>query len=1115
MGLKENASVAFAITLTLLALVSFPVQAAPTYISQHFQVYDSAGAGATYSQSVASALESALNTLQQQGVRLAPPCSGYLYTVNITSLPSGEGGYTSWQYSYDTTTGKIQNSCILGIMVASGLSGSTLTHVAYHEMNHVAQVAYITYKIIIDSYPWYIEANAEGIAGALLKSCGFEPYYFQASLYSKNPYSFSGAAAQCYGLGAFYNWLVSSGYATMASAFSNSFSGSTVISDWINSAYIRFLISLARGVQMCGTTYQPAFQEVTLSTKGWSTQVSLEGLSASYFKLNMPSPGVVSISVSGSPISNLLLNKSFYTSNTTLLFALVNPSTSQATYQVTVSYAPPLQAEIRGGVFHPASGQLELSLYVSYAGSPVSGSIKVNGSSVQASSGQAAIALQDITWRAYTLIVEYSGESTTVFLSLQRPSAALLTQAPLYVTPTAYGAITVKVTNPNQVAVQASVKILPPVVNNQSIFEFTSYPQDLTLPSGDSIINIGFKAAGQPGASTGTVILELAPSDEIDLPFPVRPASLKILEAVYSSVNKTTSLKVEIQPISTWVRVRIPGLSGETPVPLSTYYVGVVRVSLPGYQIALSAAPLLVAPKWVLANVTATLSTVESCPDYPVSFYVQTWVNASYLGGVSFSCSSHAQISSLLNLSATALGRATLVANNNPSWTATLQVTPPVIQWKLLEWRVTDNGSLVTMLVNVSGPHTYLVLNEKVANGSITVRKALAKPQTSLEVDTGFKVLVVEMPKISLKIKAPEVVIYPGTIPVTLVFNTSAYLDASFDILLDSHKIMTVKAAGSGEQEASISLKPDTPGEHIVSVKSWFTENSSKVYYVQVKQVKISSDPFRLIGEKASVSIVVSASPPLPLPVNVSLAGCEMRTLKVRGNSTLTLGYNHPCTLTIKANLLNLSDSSQLRWDTLNLKLEEVLGWIGASPLVAAGAVRGAAFFSNGSRVPAEVLVNGLERYTVSSLGEYAFNLTVQYLGSRNSTLVKAYLVPRDLYLGLLKAAENLGSPPSLEKKLQLAVLTGRWDEVATALEVYNNTSMLGGRDPIAALAYWFLRRWSEEGNPGDLNLAVWLVQNRLWLYVAAAATTGLFLCRRYLGRSIRRSSHLSASGGS
>ena len=1125
MGLSGRSLILLVILILILAFATRVSFSAPTYSSQNFDVYDNAGAGSAYAQSVANAFEAARSALVNRGVGLSPPCNGNKYAVYIQSLSGSEAGLTTWQYSYDPNTGKILSTCIVDIKIAPGLSQSVLTHTAYHEMNHVAQLAYVQYKNVLESYPWYVEASAEGVAGALSGICGWEPSYFlQYNLYTTNPYSFSNAAPQSYAYGAFYNWVISSGYAGAATSFSASFSGSSVISDWINSAYTSFLLALAKGVQICGTTYRPSYQQVTLAPSGWSTQFSLDGLSAKYFTISLPSPGLVTISTTGTLRSNLALNQPFYVSNGSLILALVNPSLSQANYQVSITFSPPLTAEIRDGVFNPIDRTLQLRLYVTYAGKPVDGAVLVNGTTLTASSGYVDLTLQGVSWGVYPLSIEYSGEKTTITVSVEKPSLQLVTPTPLYLSSSAYGSIITRVINPNKFKVLASLKVVEPKVDNQSILVYTNVPQSLTLQPGATEVRIEFKTVGSISRASGKIILQLDPANNVEASLPVEPASLAVTLASYNSESDKTIVSVIIQPLSLQTQVQISGFSGSVAVPYATYYVGVVTVDLPRYTVTLTASPKIVAPRWLLASVNATVFT-SSCPAYPVEYEVTVRVNSSIIGVSKFQCGSKPQLSTDLNFTLNQLNDIILIANGNPSWSTRVAVKPPRIAWRILEWRVLDNGSLVRLLVNVSGPHKYLVLGHQVYNGSITLETFLPAPEKQLRVDIGFETLRTVMPNVTLSLRTPEVAIYPTRVKSTLIVNTSSYLDAFLEVLLDGTQVKKIRITGSGSIMKELELEPEAPGEHAVTVSSWFAEESRKFFYVRVEKITVNAPPLRLIGAKAETKIIINSHPPLPLPINVSLKGCEEKTFQLHGNSSLTLSFDKVCSLRLTASILNYTAATTITWDKINLGLEEVLGFIDSTAIIPTGAVSGYAVFANGTRIPAPVKVNGQENYTIAQLGKAVLTLSVEYMGCSNSTSLEVFLVPKDTYLRSLGMVNALGRPRALDEQLRLAVVSGNWKTINSALEVYEKSSeATAAYDPLRLLSRWLLEKWASEGDPSLLALSEWITRNEVPLYAVMGtilAATILLLKKKFRrktsmkGRELGQEDHNASAAGS
>ncbi|MEM2616663.1 MAG: hypothetical protein QXL64_03975, partial [Thermofilaceae archaeon] len=95
----------------LLAFIAAVALAQPSYVSQHFEVYDYANAGESYLKAVATAMESALEAVVGRGGSVARPCSGSRYTVNVVRISGGERGFTEYQLVFDSA-GQVKDACI-------------------------------------------------------------------------------------------------------------------------------------------------------------------------------------------------------------------------------------------------------------------------------------------------------------------------------------------------------------------------------------------------------------------------------------------------------------------------------------------------------------------------------------------------------------------------------------------------------------------------------------------------------------------------------------------------------------------------------------------------------------------------------------------------------------------------------------------------------------------------------------------------------------------------------------------------------------------------------------------------------------------------------------------
>lgn len=903
----------------LLVAVSLNAAAQPTYSSTHFDVYDKAGAGAAYAQSVASALESAYSSLDNSGSSLAPSCSGPRYNVTIVSL-SGEGGEVRTSFIYDSSSGAIKSACVSYILIAPGLSDSTLRHVAFHEMVHVSQASYYRYVSVVQSYPWYVEASAEGISSSLSGVCGWEPSYFSYSLYSASPYGYSDGSSQCYAYGAFYYWLISSGTASVPGALSGSLSGSSANSDWVNSNYVSYLIALAKGVSVCGRTYYPGYQAVTLSSGSWSAQVTLSGLSASYYKFSLPGSGVVIISVSGNARSNLLLNQPFHVSNSSLILALANPSTSSSTFQVSVRFSPSLLARVTGGVYNPLTGTISLQLYVTYADQPITGTVTVNGVSVQASDGQATVTLSNVSWGTLHLAISYSGESTSLDVALSKPSISLATRTPLYLTSSGYGSIVLAVTNPNQVSIETLASASPPLSGGTPILIFQEQRRKVSIPPGSSSVWFSFAVNGTVSPGESYIYLHTGVSERLSASFRIEPATISITNATYYAPQDKTVARLTIRPVSVTQCVEVKGISGTVPVNLSTYVVGTVTVSVPPPAVSLQASPEVVAPSWFTANVRVTSTSGGSCPSFPVEYRLEFLVNGTSIGSALYKCGESVVVASRLNCSRGSGDIYTLVVNSNPAWGARVRVTPPQIQVSLRSWTVMDNGSVVEVGISVRGPHRYYVLGRLVSNESFTLASQLKPGENVLAVDTGFERGEVRMPPIILKLHVPEVVQPPSQVNYSVEISTNARVKAGVTVRLNGTIIgRALFDPASNLTRFQLGVLPEKPGTYILRAEAWFASCETSFLYVTVSGVKVSAERFRAVGAGTSVTVHLFVHPRASVSVNVTVRGCGFdESRKVPANTTLNFAPGKPCALVVKAQALNHTSQTVVVWDYLS-----------------------------------------------------------------------------------------------------------------------------------------------------------------------------------------------------
>jgi hypothetical protein len=1075
--------------LAVLALAAARLAASqPAYASQLFEVYDHAGAGSEYAAAVATALEEAYAAFKGSGVALAPPCSGPRYAVHVVELAGGEGGLVRWQLTSEG--GLVKGACVVWVNITKGLDAQQLKHVAYHEVAHIAQAAYYRYEAVALAYPWYVEASAEGLASALSGVCGWEPQYFSYKLYGYNPYSFSGPSSQSYALSAFYYWVAGSGYASPRDALSGSLSGASVVSDWVNEAYASFLLALARGLEVCGSRYAPSFVDVYLPRGSWSAEVKLDGLSAAYFRVSVPAPGPVLIAAPGGLRSNLLLNRPFRTENTTLLLALVNPSLNPVSGTVTVSYTPPFEAALAGGVFDPASGRLEVVLRLLFAGQPVEGTVYVNGTAVEASSGYARAALSAPGWGSYTVAVHYLGETAYVKVRVAQPAAELETATPLYLSGSGRGELVVRLRNAGDVAVKLRAgAVAPPFLRVAQL--------ELEAPPGESRLNLSFSVVGPVEAAGGEVRLSLGPSS-LALPFSVVPSNLTVLEASYDAGANATSVAAAVEPLGLRLTARVQGLSGDAWFKLSTYYVGRASVSLPPPRVNLSAKPILVAPSWVLLAVNATVSAGGACPAYPASYRVPVAVNGTPLGTASLRCGELAALGALLN--ATYGPRAAVVLAERAGAALEVPVPLPELEARAVDWLLSDEGGRVRVEVSVRGPCRYLVMGRELANSTLVLEERLGAGAAELVVDTGFGRFALSAPPTSLELEAPRVADARKPLKLAVVLRTQARVNASAQLLLNgtpAAEVRLAKGAG-GWARYELEVQPPGPALYNVTVRAWFASASASVAYVLARGLELAAPPFALLNRSAEVRVALRAEPPLKLPVNVTVEGCGRSSFQVEANSSFTLSYAEPCTARVLASFLDLTARAEIRWDALSLIPERYLGALRGGFVVPNGTISFTARFSNGSPAPAKVEVEGLPSFTARKPGSYALRVRAEYAGQVNETLVTVYAVPEALYRRALSALAELGEAPHLKGALERAVVSGEWgkvEEFANAYELAGARARYGL--PAALIAKRLAERWAAAGDEGALSAAETLLAVEIPLYLAAAALAAALIRRR------------------
>lgn len=1072
----------------LLAFIAALALARPSFVSQHFEVYDYAGAGESYLRAVADKMESALAAVINRGASLAQPCSGGRYVVNIVRLSGGEMGFTKYSLAVDSA-GRVKEACIVWVNLSASLSETMLRAAAYHEIVHVAQASYFRYASVAQSRPWYIEASAEGFGSALSGVCVWAPYYFVYGLYRYNPYRFTGADSRCYALGALYYWVLATGYSGMDAALRGSLSGDNVFSGWVNAAYLDFLLALPKGIMLCGSRYEPEFTRIYLPGGTWSAAVSIDGLSATYYRIELPAPGSVVVVAMGNVRSNILLGQPFITQNTSLLIALVNPGLEPTTANLTVYFRPPLEAKLVKGIYDAWSGSLELTIHVLHAGRPVTGLIEVDGIPVEAYNGYATFKLFGALWGEQVLKVSYAGAEARVRFNVAKPSVSLATHPTLYLASNGWGEIRVVLRNPGSVSVRTEVAL-------ESLPFLRSEPVQADVPTGDWSVGLRFNVTSTPAPTTLQVRVCYAPGDCAPLQLSVAPVELKLLQARYDSAANDTFVEALAEPAQLRLTAALKGLQGVAWFKYSTYYVGGITVSLPPPTIELIAQPQLVAPSWLMLLVNATVGFEGVRPAFDAHYTLRVIVNEAELGLVQLRWGDARTLSSLINLtySGSTLQLAGLFVKP-----VLLSVPRPVLELESVDWLLEDAGIEVRAGIAVRGPCRFLILGREVSNETLTIERWLERGVGAVEIDLGFETLRLEMPRVELELRVPRIALAGLPVPVTLILQTTAKLNATVIVELGGKEVerLRVVKPGTGKLEAEIVLEPPDPGVYNVAARAWFANASARMIYVRVLGLKVEAPRFTLMGERADMRVHLFAIPSLSLPVNITVAGCgSPLEFALEANSTTSLGFNRVCTAVIEAKFLNFTARAAVQWDVLTLTFEEVLGHHEGGLIVPNGTLKPIALLANGTLAPAKALVNGQPLYVAQRPGGYLLRLEAELWGARNETVLTVYAVLERLYLRAAKLLEELGNPPYLANSLKLAIVSGRWETVGFFVETYSSARH-ASPEPLALLASTLAEKWAREGDETSLRTAQMLLASRAFIYAAIALGITALIIKR------------------
>lgn len=527
------------------------------------------------------------------------------------------------------------------------------------------------------------------------------------------------------------------------------------------------------------------------------------------------------------------------------------------------------------------------------------------------------------------------------------------------------------------------------------------------------------------------------------------------------------------------------------------------RLAAPTARQPLRQAAARRAPSWLLLAVNATVSVGGACPAHPASYRVPVAVNGTLLGTALLRCGAAAVLGALLNATYGPRASVTLVERSG----AALEVSVPLpeVEARVVDWLLTDEGSTVRVEVSVRGPCRYVVMGREVANATLELEERLGVGDTGLALDAGFKRFALRAPPISLELEVPRIAPAHAPLKLAIALRTRASVNASAQVFLNGTPAASVRLLkGAGEEvRYELEVQPPGPALYNVTARAWFASASASVAYVLTRGLELTAPPFALLKRVAEVRVTLRAVPPLRLPVNVTVDGCERSSFQAEANSSFKLSYAEPCTARVTASFLNLTARVEIRWDSLSLIPERLLGVLRGGFVVPNGTVTFAAYFSNGSRAPARVEVEGLPSFDASKPGSYALRVRAEYMGQVNETLATVYAAPEGLYRRASLALAELGEAPHLKAALEEAAVSGEWGRVREFVEAYELAKVRAGYGcPAALIAKRLAERWAVSGDEGALRASKALLASEIPLYLTAAALAAALVGRRLRKRS-------------
>ena len=250
-------------------------------------------------------------------------------------------GETRILIRYDEKTGKIYHACIDYVSLNKDLEIKYLKGVVYHEVFHIFESSYVKYisKFEAKNPPystWYYEGLAEGIAAYFTKSTERFREFFHFKCYEKNPYKIT-HTSECspYSWSIFFYWLFEK-EKNLDKILKTILTDKSVINKYVNEMYITFLLELNDVEDH--EVYAPSRTFLNLGRGKVQLKVHLEGLSAKYFKIRIPSLGRLFINVDEKVMSNAPLSRWFELKNTTYYLVLINPEINYKVVNLVINY---------------------------------------------------------------------------------------------------------------------------------------------------------------------------------------------------------------------------------------------------------------------------------------------------------------------------------------------------------------------------------------------------------------------------------------------------------------------------------------------------------------------------------------------------------------------------------------------------------------------------------------------------------------------------------------------------------------------------------------------------------------------------------------------------------